>query len=102
MPSIDELVNGWMLQKFVESGMWNEETHGPRDAIEVVSVDQGWDCGCYSSWTREDTYELNATLKGEKGEFTYRYGRWGDFPSFITELDQYINNTECPYEKNRD
>lgn len=78
------------------------QEHGPVRNIRVLSVDMGWECGCWSEFTRNDQFEMVALLEGDKGQFTYRYGRWGDLPSFIEELDEYINGDTCPYEEDDD
>lgn len=105
--TIDDQVNGWILEKFFNAGThwltgeprgYDPARHGSKEAISVVTVDQGWECGCYSSWTRDDTYVLTATIATERGEYDFRYGTWGDFPSFLEELDEYINGNGCYYE----
>lgn len=93
--TIDDQVNGWLLEKFFESNKYSPIAHGEKDQVTVVTVDMGWDCGCYSSWTRDDTFEVTAKLNGKGGNFEYRYGYWADFPQFIEELDEYINGNHC-------
>ena len=109
MAQIDEQVNGWILQKFFSlqprlyayhtSLGYNPEFHGPKDGITVVSADAGWECGCYSSWTRDDEYKVTAILQTSNGtQFEFVYGSWGDFPDFIEELGDYIYGNDCYYE----
>lgn len=69
---------------------------GPSD-ITVLQADMGWDCGCYSSWTRYDTFEITALIKTKSREVQFVYGYWGGFPAMIEELDEYVNNDSCYY-----
>ncbi len=99
MGLIDDQVKGWLKEKFLASRSYSPETQGGPDDIEILSVDQYWSCGCYSEYTRDDTFMMAAQIKGADGrEFTWSYGVWADIPSFIEELYEYINNNECPYE----
>lgn len=96
---LDEQVNTWIKQKFLnDSGQYNPIEHGEPEEIKVLQVDMGWSCCCWSSWTRDDDFEVKAQFEGPNGTFEYTYGTWSDFPKFIQELDEYINNTECYYE----
>jgi hypothetical protein len=95
---IDEQVNAWMKEMFLASGQYVPDLHGTPDQIRVIAADAGWECGCYSSWTRDDGFELEAKMEGAHGYFLYRYGRWADFPDFIHDLDEYINGNGCYYE----
>lgn len=99
MAEIDDKVNEWMLEKFLGSSKYDKAKHGTIKNLHVLSVDMGWECGCYSEWTREDTFELTARFTGDKGEFNWSYGYWADLPRFITELDDYINGRYCPYDE---
>lgn len=95
---VDELVNGWLLEKFVE-GSYDPETDGPTDDLRVVSADADWDCGCWSSYTREDTFEMTAQIQTAAGVVDFKYGQWGDFPQFIEDLEIYRVNSVCSYEQ---
>lgn len=97
MAALDEQVNGWILEKFFESSRYEPTIHGEHDDVTVVAADMGWDCGCYSSWTRDDDFRVTAKLATKGGNTEFTYGRWVDFPQFIEELDEYINRT-CYYE----
>lgn len=100
MSEIDEQIKGWLKEKFLASLDYHPETQGGPEYIEVVTVDTGWECGCYSEFTRDDSFVLTARLKASNGrEFGWRYGYWGDLPSFIRELDDYINGFDCPYDE---
>lgn len=101
----DVLVADWLKAKFLASGDWgygypeyDKNKHGEPSEISVTSADAGWDCYCYSSYTRDDQFELTAIIKTRAGNVEFRYGRWGDFPDFIEELDEYRNGNECYYE----
>lgn len=98
MALIDDQVNGWLKEKFLQSSDYYPATQGDSDQIEVVRAEGSWECGCYSEYTRDDSFILTATLKGSNGrEFTWNYGYWSSLPDFITELDEYIDGNDCRY-----
>lgn len=99
MATIDDKVADWLLEKFLWSRQYDKAKHGSIKNIRVLSVDTGWECGCYSEWTRDDSYVLTGRFTGDKGEFIWSYGYWADLPSFIRELDDYINGNDCPYDE---
>jgi hypothetical protein len=96
---LDEMVNHWLLSKWLETGEYNYDDHGAISDISVVTSDADWECGCYSSMTRDDDFILTAVIATKSGPVNFRYGRWQDLPSFIEELDEYKNNDACPYER---
>lgn len=102
--NVDLLVNDWLIGKWLSGDgeaevRYNYDEHGPISAVRVISADAGWECGCYSSWTRDDDFRMNAVFQTQSGkQITFEYGRWGDFPSFIEELDAYRYNRECRIE----
>lgn len=109
---VDELVAGWLISKWVEESQqtyvrrgfvrYDTDVHGPVFALSVASADADWECGCWSSWTREDDFVTRAVIKTAGGDVEFEYGRWVDFPRFLEELDAYRNNTVCPYESEED
>ena len=101
MSDTDEMVKAWLLEKFLWSGQYDKARHGTIGSIRVLSVDMGWDCGCWSEWTRDDSFVLTGRFTSSAGEFTWSYGRWGDLPQFIEELDEYQKNY-CPYDDEDD
>jgi len=92
------MIEAWLLEKFFESGDYDKAKHGAAKSIKVMLVDMGWECGCWSEWTREDSFEMVGKFVGERGGFTWKYGRWGDLPTFIEELDAY-QDRDCPYDE---
>lgn len=98
MALIDEQIKAWLIEKFLVDNMYSYSLHGGEDEISVIKADAAWECFCWSDWTRDDTFEVTALLSTRAGEVSFRYGYWGDFPQFIEELDEYINNNACPYE----
>lgn len=98
----DELVNHWLISKWISdeghaSARYDIGIHGSLNEVQVITADAGWECGCYSSWTRDDDFRLKAVFQTKSGEVTFDYGCWGDFPSFIEELTEYSENN-CYYE----
>ncbi len=106
MSKYDEAVDSFIIDKFMarDNYRWggyqeeyNEEYDGVKSDITVIQADMGWDCGCYSSWTRDDTFEITALIKTKYREVKFVYAYWGDFPKLIEELDEYMENG-CYYE----
>ncbi|HEY6021915.1 MAG TPA: hypothetical protein VIY48_19225 [Candidatus Paceibacterota bacterium] len=103
MNETDKLVNAWLKEKFLAGDTWPRYSpvdHGEPDEIEVIKTDMGWDCGCYSDYTRDDMFELVGSLRTPEGvSVSVSYGRWGSLPRFIEELDAFKSNEVCPYEQ---
>lgn len=110
MSRFDDAVDEFIISKFMSNDgrlqmyetnnayRYSYEADGRPSDIKVLQADMGWECGCYSSWTREDTFEITALIKTKSREVQFIYGTWSDFPDLITELDEYINNSTCYYE----
>lgn len=94
----DELINAWLLEKFLWSGKYDKSKHGTIRSIKVISVDAGWECGCWSEFTRDDSFVLTGQFESDAGDFEWSYGTWGDLPQFIEELIEYEQNN-CPYDE---
>lgn len=99
MSDIDRRVEAWLLDKFLQSGQYDKSRHGTIKSIRVIKVDMGWDCGCWSEFTRDDRFELTGQFASNAGRFTWTYGHWSDLPQFIEELDAYQFGSYCPYAK---
>lgn len=110
MSKFDKAVDDYIISKFMSNDgrlqgfeannayRYLYEADGSPSDITVIQADMGWDCGCYSSWTRDDSFEITALIKTKSREVQFVYGRWSEFPDIITELSEYINNNECYYE----
>jgi hypothetical protein len=106
----DDAVDEFIISKFMSNDgrlqmyetnnayRYSYEADGGLSDIKVLQADMGWECACYSSWTRDDTFEITALIKTKSREVQFVYGTWRDFPDLITELDEYINNDACYYE----
>lgn len=97
--SIDQLVCDFILDKYMTE-KHNPQTQG---AIEVLSVDAEWECGCYSEYTRDDQFVMTATLRDVDRDhiFEYRYGTWGDLPALIESIKDYEDlKSVCHVERN--
>lgn len=101
MNSTDELVNAWLLQRFLDGATiprYHPVEHGEHDEISVQSADADWECNCYSDYTRDDQFVVEGVLKVKNGSLRIRYGNYADFPVFIEELYAFQNNGVCQYE----
>ena len=111
MSRFDEAVDQFIISKFMENDgrlqqfeqnnayRYSYEADGGPSDIKVEQADMGWECGCYSSWTRDDDFEITALIKTKSRTVQFIYGTWRQFPEIITELGEYINNDTCPYEQ---
>jgi hypothetical protein len=102
MSETDELVNGWVKEKFLKSHQYLNNTlrYGTPEQIKVLKADVEAYCGCYSEYTRDDGVDMVALLEGRSGEFKFTVGLWGNLPQFIEELDAYqYTYTDCPYDE---
>lgn len=102
----EEMVNEFLIKKFQKEGPirwrhYTEEMPGFEkekhlvecSSITVEVVDCGWDCGCYSCYTRDDSFDMAAHLVCEHDvRVRWNYGSLSDIPSFIKELDEYRQN----------
>lgn len=92
MIAIDELVNKWFIERWttgagnMSGSPYSERQHGPVGELRVVTMDAGWECGCYSEYTRDDVEVLTATVRTKSGDFNIRYGVYGNLPSIIEDL----------------
>lgn len=106
---VDTVVSDWLISKWLERSAnehdyraftrYDKATHGPVTDLRILTADADWDCFCYSSYTREDTFAMKAQIDTAAGVVDFEYGTWGDFPSFIEELDVYRTNDTCSYEQ---
>lgn len=101
MSATDELVKQWLLERFLWSGEYDKAKHGTIISIKVVSVDMGWECGCWSEFTRDDAFELEGLFESSTGTWRWRYGRWADLPEFIEDLAEF-QESYCPYDEEDD
>jgi hypothetical protein len=95
MTDVDALVNTWAFEKFVEEsrGSWKDDNEWwhLRDCkeVEIVRCEHDWHCGCYSEYTRDDTWEIAIHMEcphlGLKSWLLNRWS-WGDLPEIIAEL----------------
>lgn len=100
MAATDDLIKSWLLEKFLWSGQYDKSKHGTIKSIEVISVDAGWECDCYSEFTRDDQFVMEGLFKSSAGTWYWKYGSWSDLPQFIEELSDYESlHYACPYEE---
>ena len=107
----NDLVNEFLIEKFRKEakqrfrfGMgkddefpgYDKEKHLSRcETLSVQNVECGWECVCYSCYTRDDAFEMTAHVGCECGvEMRWVYGYMYDLPSFIEELDGYKQLSE--------
>lgn len=107
MSEIDDLVNRWFLHEWTEGGAgmypkYRPLKYGELDELEVITTDGDWECGCYSSWTRDDRQILTAKIKTRAGEVEIRYGTWEDFPDFVMRVIEFGDlEDSCRVERHR-
>lgn len=94
------MANEGRLQRYRKEDVhnYNYQTDGGPSDITVLQADMGWECGCYSEFTRDDSFEITALIKTKSREVRFIYGTWRDFPDFITKLDEYMEST-CSYDE---
>ncbi len=102
----NELVNEFLMDKFRKEakqkfrfGMgendeypgYDKEKHLSRcESLSIQNVECDLLCGCYSCYTRDDSFEMTAHVGCGCGvEMRWIYGWMYDLPDFITELDDY-------------
>lgn len=96
----DLLTNNWVLSKFMNSGYYDKSLHGDLIDLMIINIDSGWECGCYSEYTRDDRYMMTATIHTKAGEVEFPYGSWGDLPKMILELQNMEDLAEvCSVER---
>lgn len=113
----NELVNEFLIEKFRKEakqsfriGMgkddelpgYDKEKHLARCESTAVQVtDCGWECGCYSCYTRDDSFQMSAHVGCDCGvEMRWNYGYFWELPDFIEELKQYDHcrhDNDCEY-----
>lgn len=99
----DDRVNAWIIQRF-------RERHGrfqshmsvcPDLKVKPYSCEHGVECGCYSEYTRDDSWYLPATLECPHGkEMSVTLSDFGhtlpDAVAAIANAD--YDNFECIYD----
>lgn len=71
------------------------------ETIEVKPLDIGWDCGCWSEYTREDAFEFQVAVTCGCGCHYYLVDRFdGDLwdpqeGSLIRQLEEYESTWNC-------
>lgn len=109
----DELVSKYIVQKFQKARSIGYTHTNPQvehiatcpNAV-FISGEHGWECGCYSSYTRDDQWWLHGviTCDHDRG-FEYRYSttayEWdGGLPGFIREMIRLDEeNFYCSFEE---
>lgn len=92
MSETDDLVNRWFLGEWVNGTTaymtpgYDRNIHGPVSDLEVISFDADWECGCYSSWTRDDQEVITSKVKTKSGVVRIRHWTYGDMPELIERL----------------
>lgn len=106
MGSTDELINDYGYSWFVahfsrySSEYFEKHTHLIKCGTAKVShSDRYWNCGCYSSWTRDDNFVIDFHIRCEC-DVEVNWSPWVyaedfDLPSILGDLYEYQNNTVC-------
>ncbi|GAB1326951.1 hypothetical protein [Streptomyces sennicomposti] len=107
---VDALVNDWLISKWLEESQgyhgrgfvaYDAAVHGPASGLRVRMADADWECGCWSEYTRDDTFVMKAVIETAAGVVDFEYGVWFDIPSFIEELDAY-RESRCRYNEDEE
>lgn len=122
MNDADELVSKWALEKFKKRALhqydyyndhafkmgqpkwWQQMVQDRHIALcpsaRFEALQHGWYCGCYSSYTRDDEWYVEGTIKCDHHDTVYRISaREYDegLPGMIKELIQ-TDEQDCVYE----
>jgi hypothetical protein len=110
----NELVNAWLLQQFRDSnpliGVTPDAVEDHRHLIRcrstrVVSREHGWECGCYSEYTRDDVWRVEARFECEhriQAAWSLEPVLWGSLPDVIAAIrGADFERFECPMEEQR-
>lgn len=103
----DELVNVWALGEYKSRYRYYTDTayfHKYNHLITcptVVAIPKsfGWECGCYSEYTRDDDFYTAFTITcdcGVEEHFGLSTSEW-NLPEILKQLDEYNNTQFCPY-----
>lgn len=103
----DELVEVWALGEYKSKyryydnidyfHKYNHLINCP--TVKATPVSAGWECCCYSEYTRDDGFETTFTIScacGVEDHFRRTGGDW-DLPEIIRQMSEYSYNLECPY-----
>lgn len=99
MSDIDEMINDLILEKFKESRTYELMNVGYFEEISITECTHGWNCYCYSEYTRDDQFEFTAVIQvGTRRPITFIWGQYYDLPGLIQELadrsDKYCIHEE--------
>jgi hypothetical protein len=101
-------VNAWLLERFrAADEYWRRDEaigHLRRcSSTRVVACEHGWECCCYSEYTRDDEWRIAVHLAcddGVSGEWDRSGLVWGDLPELIAAIkDADLDDFECPYDE---
>jgi hypothetical protein len=102
----DELIAQWSFAEFCKKfkyptsyGVNNEIWHLVECGTTISTVKtMGWECGCYSEYTREDYFDMYFDITCECGmKYELNIHENYGLPGFIEKLDAFQNNDECYY-----
>jgi hypothetical protein len=121
----DDLVARWALEKFRKQAdrayefyvvgphanrfatshpTWQKqilgEWHIAHCDATVKPLSHGWECSCYSEYTRDDDWVYECTISCSHDSVDYRakaYDSWGGLPEILKELIEMDENY-CYYE----
>lgn len=93
----DDLVAAWLLAKFRERN-YTHLSKCPEVVVRVAA--HGWDCGCYSEYTRDDFWSISAALSCPHGaQAAFATDSSYDLPDILEQLkDLDEASFECPFD----
>lgn len=95
----NDYVNRWIIDKF--KAEYSTDGHlATCPSLKVVGCEHGYECNCYSEYTRDDEWTMTATLGCDHGQTSvYRAFDWSSLPQVIEALrSDDLSVFECPYD----
>ncbi len=104
--NVDRMVEAWLVSEFRSNYPDDHLSSCPTAYATIDHECTGWECGCYSSWTREDSFVVIYSVQCEHGnDVMGERSHWYNSPTSVYEqLDAYREGPEsvCHVEQRRE
>lgn len=108
MNSADDLLVVWALDKFKEKFRkyaYDRNNHPYNHLVDcatttATAITVGWECRCYSEYTRDDGFETSFMISCDCGvthPFDWEVNEW-DLPTVLREMAEY-EELDCIYDE---